>query len=858
MTLQAQNLAQRAVAAGRQVQDYVENNVKDSNIVNSARITVDAIRDSIDGSLSEATGAVADPVTEVATRAAEITSSPSSLLGAISSLFGFGAKKSNDLKDFASYSYVFTLGVLTNFEINFPDLTYRRRDPWITILKSGGGLGNSKATTIYESQGRLEYFIDDVNIDSLIGLNQATKQSNATNIEFKVTEPYSMGLFLQTIQVAAAKAGHKNYLEAPFVLSVEFKGWDDNGNAISKPNLRRIFPLKFSNVDFSVNEGGSVYNVAAVPWHEQALNDQVQSIKSDVNLTGTTVSDLLQSGGSSLAENLNTREQKRKQDNQVVTPDEYVILFPKNRSSLDEALLGSPADTAGATEEQGEERELSEDEKLRIYESITGLENSTLPADFDTELSKLLGVIVNRSNIGEAIREFAENPENINEIGQAKLVDSFLDGGKKPFGRPAFVEETRLAGGPPNKNVQVGTGIFTRGNITISDNGRTLTFKTGTKFQDIIEEIVLLSEYGRKIVDAEPDENGMIPWFKIEADVYNVTDHDTMDQTGKFPHIYVYRVVPYLAHISRVSSTSQASPGIIALKRQAAKTYDYIYTGQNDDILDFNIEFDAAFFQAITPFGGKDTTGNKKQKEDSPGPSPGHPEYKPKPGDTTGGVNANATTVETPRPGSGQSGGGLVSNSKTAIARNFNDALVNSPVDLVSVELTIWGDPYYITDSGMGNYTASPTNFINITADGTMDYQSSEVDIELNFRTPLDYQVNGSYMTFPGSGSKPVGAFSGLYQVISCMNSFSGGTFTQQLSLIRRRNQPGLDTNALPVSTGNQIVEEAVEDTTTTTTGGTSAGGSDTGNVGNTEDNLLMNQNQEEREFDIELNEGVT
>ena len=99
MTLQAQNLAQRAVAAGRQVQDYVENNVKDSNIVNSARITVDAIRDSIDGSLSEATGAVADPVTEVATRAAEITSSPSSLLGAISSLFGFGAKKSNDLNN---------------------------------------------------------------------------------------------------------------------------------------------------------------------------------------------------------------------------------------------------------------------------------------------------------------------------------------------------------------------------------------------------------------------------------------------------------------------------------------------------------------------------------------------------------------------------------------------------------------------------------------------------------------------------------------------------------------------------------------------------------------------------------------
>jgi len=836
MTFQAQNLARRAAAAGRQVEDFVESAVRDSNIVNSAGITVNAIRDSIDGAVEEIAGAVADPINEVASRATEMQSILGNPGGALLSviaggLFG-GSKKGNDLKDFASYTSIFTLGVLTNFEINFPDLTYRRRDPWITILRSGGGLGNSKATTIYESQGRLEYFIDNVNIDSLVGLNQATKQTNATNIEFKVTEPYSMGLFLQTIQVAAAKAGHKNYLEAPFVLSVEFKGWDDYGNNISKPGLRRIFPLKLASVDFQVTEGGSEYNVIAIPWHEKAMADQVQSIKADVNLTGTTVSELLQTGGASLAENLNTREQERAEEGQVPKPDEYVVLFPKERSSLDEALLGNPADSAGATEEEGEERELSEEEKVRIFESITGLENATLPADFDAELSKILGVIVNRSNIGETIREYAENPENMNEIGTAKLVDSFLDGGRKPFGRPAFVEETRLTGGPPPQQTRVGTGIFTRGNITISDNGRTLTFKNGTKFQDIIEEIILLSEYGRKIVDAEPDANGMIPWFKIESDVYNITDHETMDQTGKFPHMYVYRVVPYKAHVSRTSPTSQASPGINMLKRQAIKKYDYIYTGQNDDILDFNIEFNAAFFQSITPFGGRDTAGNNQQSEESPGPPPGHPEFNMRAGDTTGGVNGNATTVETPRPESGQTGGGLLSNSKTAIARNFNDALVNSPVDLVSVDLTIWGDPYYITDSGMGNYNAAETPFINITADGTMDYQSSEVDIELNFRTPIDYQVNGSYMTFPGSGSRPVGQFSGLYQVISCLNQFSGGTFTQQLKLIRRRNQPGLDTNAQPVTTGNQIVEEAVEDTSSTTTGGTSSGGSGTGNAG--------------------------
>jgi hypothetical protein len=826
MVLSIQNLASRAAAAGKQAADFIEDKLTDTNIVNSANIAVNAVADSINGAVEDFAGAVVDPVNEIAEIAIDSqgANSPLEILAKIG-LFN-SALRPNELRDFATYNYVFTLGVLTNFETNFPDLTYRRRDPWITILKSGGGLGNSKSTTIYESQGRLEYFIDNVNIDSLVGLNQATKQSNATKLEFKVSEPYSMGLFLQSVQVAAASAGHKNYLEAPFVLSVEFKGWDDKGNQISKPNLRRIFPMKLANIDFQVTEGGSEYNVTAIPWNEQALNDMVQSVKTDVNMSGSTVAELLQSGGASLAENLNNREQEKKNEKQVISPDEYVILFPKERSSLDESLLGSPADTAGATEQtDGEERELTQEEKIKIFESITGMENSTLPADFDAELSKLRGVIVKRSNIGEAIREFAENPENINEIGKGQLVDSFLDGGSKPFGRPAFVEKTEQTGGPPSVNRTVGTGIFTRGNITISDKGRTLTFKNGSKVQDIIEEIILLSEYGRKIVDAEPDENGMIPWFKIETDVYSITDHDQMDQTGTFPKIYVFRVMEYKAHISRTSSTTKASPGIEKLKRQAVKKYDYIYTGQNDDILDFNIEFDAAFFKAITPFGGRDTTGNQQQAQESPGQPPGHPEYNTTAGDTVGGVNANATTRESPKSESGQSGGGLLSNSKTQIARDFNDALVNSPIDLVSVELTIWGDPYYITDSGMGNYSAAPTDFINITSDGTMDYQSSEVDIELNFRTPLDYSVTGNYMTFPANGSKPVGAFSGLYQVISCLNTFNQGTFSQQLKLIRRRNQPGLDTNAEPVRIGNQVVQEKVEEKTTTDTGGTSANG---------------------------------
>ena len=118
------------------------------------------------------------------------------------------------------------------------------------------------------------------------------------------------------------------------------------------------------------------------------------------------------------------------------------------------------------------------------------------------------------------------------------------------------------------------------------------------------------------------------------------------------------------------------------------------------------------------------------------------------------------------------------------VARDFNRALINSSTDLVKVDMEIWGDPYYIADSGMGNYDALQLpGIININSDGSMDYLSSDVHIEVNFRTPLDY--GKSWMEFPGGGSAPVREFSGIYKVNTVSNRFSNGQFTQVLKILR-------------------------------------------------------------------------
>ena len=108
--------------------------------------------------------------------------------------------------------------------------------------------------------------------------------------------------------------------------------------------------------------------------------------------------------------------------------------------------------------------------------------------------------------------------------------------------------------------------------------------------------------------------------------------------------------------------------------------------------------------------------------------------------------------------------------------------------NMIKLNLSILGDPYYLGDSGMGNYSAKSTNYQNLNADGAMDYQSGEVDIVVNFRTPVDSNMLTGLYDFPG-GTKMINQFSGLYQVLQVESVFERGKFRQTLEMVRRPNQ---------------------------------------------------------------------
>lgn len=740
------------------------------NVITKAQDSVEDLKASATQALTPDT-ATTGSYDEVLPQKTNIT--PNSVLGATE----------NVLKTFASFNYNITLACLSTNELNFPESTYRNGGtPEVTVLRSGGeGSGTTKALIADEtSTAKLEYFIDEVEMQAIIAPTTQTRTSNATSFSFKVNEPYSMGLFLQSMMVAALKAGHRDYLKAPYALIIDFKGVGDDGEPHSAGALaRRVFPIKLANIDFAANAGGSEYNVSAFAWNEAALSNVTQYTKTDMSITGDTVLELLQKGPTSLTNEINKRIRTvAKGQTAPTTRNEYFIMFPKElQSSLGISNLqgGPESQAASMTTEE-------------FYRKKKGLDNfNNLDpqgrANIQEEFDKFKELYITNNNISSNIRRFAESAELSNKIGNSVLAQSMAEGGAVPFGSEAYVKDEN--------------GNFKTDEVTISKNFRTLTFPKGTSIEQIIEEVVTLCAYAKEAAtQLKTDGDGMIDWFRVHTQTFLIPDESVRQATGENPKVFVYAVVPYKVHSSAFSGTSQPSVGLEKRKKQAAKRYDYIYTGKNDDIIDFDINFNNAFFNALQPnINGSGDAKNIARN----GANASTPEtYTPADGNTEGsGYSDPATQESSENPGSGGGGGAAMESPAVKVARMFNDAIVNSAVDMITMDLTVLGDPYYLADSGIGNYS-SPAAARGYTSDGSMDYQRSEVEVDVNFRTPIDYDDTSGGMIFPRRGTEPVGQFSGLYKVLTVQNNFSGGKFTQVLSLLRRKKQE--DANIAGVS----------------------------------------------------------
>jgi hypothetical protein len=554
-----------------------------------------------------------------------------------------------------------------------------------------------------------------------------------------------MGLLLQSMQSAAINAKYLSYLDnAPFVLRMDIQGFNQLGQNLStiKP---KFFVLKLVGIKFSVNESGSTYKVDAVPYNHQGFSSAINTTYSDVKLFAEGrghVFDILASGTGSLVNFLNNIEEKLLKDKEIEKKDEYVIQFPILSSDW-KSSAGSQAEIKRATAD---------------------------PNALDSVKAAVLASMIKI------------DPQLLDQNSIASAGFGF---DQSSGGRPLF----KRAGDQYDEK----TGVMKRDGMTINPKQRAFQFAQAQSITSIINQIILSSEYAQEALDPKRlTPQGFIKWFKLDVQM-ELLDLDEL--TGDYAKKITFRVVPYLVHQSIFSNATAAPIGYNELLKDVVKEYQYIYTGQNVDILSFNVQINNLFYAGANPKQESDAAKTATQDQ-----KPGENKIS-----STATKKGQATEVQAtntgrarpkrdPRLLAGYKGGSDQKSVEQNVAENFQQVFVSgNSADLVTIDLEILGDPYWLVDSGFNNYFASarsPT--AQITDDGTMNYESGNVYIYLTFRTPIDVNTTTGLYDFSQVGEES--PFGGIYRIVLCENTFVDGNWKQKLKCVRMPGPQGPET----------------------------------------------------------------
>ena len=760
-----------------------------SDAINSATASVgDALNSAgnvISSGISSATSFLSSgPASALSSLGNAISGALSSLGTAFSPLAGARLPLPNQLFSYATYDYVLGIAALSDDEVN--TASYMNGAPLTLICKSANAEPMNRVRTEF---GQFDYFIDKLQIVTTMGLEKG-QTTNVFSLEFEITEPYSMGTFMMSLQEAAWQKNCDNYVQAPYLLTIDFRGNTETGMLTTIPNSSRKIPFKFKDITMTVDERGAVYKCVAFPWGADANSGHVSEIKTDASVKGTTVQEILQTGEKSLQVVMNQRLQQLKHDKVVNTPDTILILFPTDISS-------GPSSTGQGNQSDNQEKDAG----------------ATISVFSSTESAVVQQLNLTKSTV-PGNNTYVQSPDNVNEIGKAVM----------GFG------DTRKGDTPMGKDNK----IIEEGNVIRSKNGfdpktGDMRFSQDTDITKAIDAVLLNSEYSAKNMQANAiDSKGMRKWWRVDTQVYNITDKATQAQTGSTPRIIVYRIIPYGVHTSKLSIPGLKPPGIDHLARECVKVYDYIYTGKNVDILNFHIEVKTAFAGLMGATTIKRTEDNKRKDQASEANTPSNNERDLNPipdgsllGKIAGAIPVSLRHSGTSRPSDNIGGGGLETESSRA-AKLFHDA-ATSAASMIALDMKIIGDPYWIVQSGTGNYTSMPTQYQNLNHDGSVSYQNSEVHVMVNFRTPVDInQTTGFYDFGQSTRSAPTLMWSGIYQVINVTSYFDHGQFTQTLTGPRVNGQElgGSGSNQNTINTSVPDKDKTNDDSADTNQGG--------------------------------------
>ena len=337
---------------------------------------------------------------------------------------------------------------------------------------------------------------------------------------------------------------------------------------------------------------------------------------------------------------------------------------------------------------------------------------------------------------------------------------------------------------PPDKN-----------RVPFQSGKSSVQFDQNTNISEIITNIVRDSEYAINLLKqlgkkaGVPDQYGFVNYWTIRIEIKNSNE---MNMLAKRPfQTFTYLVCPYKIHYTSIPNYGHERINEKDLKKIASRTYNFMYTGQNIDVLNFKLNYNHLFYEAV-PIGMGNTpiAGDRNRAG---------PENATKLKTKSKSIESNRSQIPDPplkiiSPKIEAYNGNAAQPKEDPyqlMARHTHDAIVNSKASMMTGEIEILGDPFYLTTAGAGNWNPKPGKR-GQTQTGEANPNYSVIMIVINFRNPEDINSfeQGGMFRFD-SERVP---FSGVYQITTLLSTFKNGEFKQKLDLVRLPGQV-LDSN---------------------------------------------------------------
>ena len=240
-------------------------------------------------------------------------------------------------------------------------------------------------------------------------------------------------------------------------------------------------------------------------------------------------------------------------------------------------------------------------------------------------------------------------------------------------------------------------------------------------------------------------------------------------------------------------------PGARPTERGWQKEYNWLFTGKNQDILDFQAEYNVQYFNIRNVF--TQAKGNTLGTPSAPGnilPDDGLTRTDAG-GDT---YSPSIVAVTSPRTDSVQNS---YRGAAHQLASDHMDNVLNNPgADMMVVNLSIIGDPDFIPqDRSILPQSRSSSGDRRI-VNGSLATDVHDLFVMLKFRTPRDYNPEKGLMQIDTDQT----FVQGLYRVITLESNFMEGKFEQTLRMIRVQNQISNDSRNMPELTSDETLAD--------------------------------------------------